>query len=79
MSTSPNCWEIQGAATPTKVQIFKDGPRWFAHLYWSDGGCWPYWQSSYHTKRALIENVRCTFDGPIERGHDEEGHRKTSA
>ncbi len=54
------------------VQVFKRGSKWFAHLYFNDGTHWAYWQINFRTKARMIENIRCTYDGPIERGIDDE-------
>jgi hypothetical protein len=59
--------------TATRLQVFKSGRRWCAHLYWSDGACWPWWQHGFKTKGAVIAAARCTYSGPIERGCDEGG------
>lgn len=58
-------------ATATTAQVFKKGNRWFAHLYFSDGKHWAYWQTNFRTKARLVESIRCTYQGAIERGMDE--------
>ena len=66
-STSPSA---------TRIQVFKSGYRWAAHLYWNDGTCWSYWQDNWKTKRELLLNINAVLATAgtypsIERGVDE--------
>lgn len=53
-----------------RVEIYKEGSRWRADLYFNTGRVWMAWQYGFKTKARMIENIRCTFDGPIVRVAD---------
>ena len=56
---------------PRCAQVFKNGSRWAAHLYFNEGSHWPYWMYNYRTKARLEQAIRAVTDCPIERGIDE--------
>ena len=71
-----NRFNTSKLATADTLQVFKTGSSWSAHLYWSDGKCWSYWQHGFSTKTELLKNAVSAFecagsDPVIERGMDE--------
>ncbi len=55
---------VKNTATAIRLEVHKDGNRFTGDLVWSDGTIWKGWQD-WRTLKALTENARCTFDGPI--------------
>ena len=55
---------VLATITPKELRISKQRSKWVGDLIWSDGSAWNFWQIA-KTKKALIDNARCTFDGPI--------------
>ena len=53
-------------AKPVRVEVRKDGSKFVGDLIWSDGKRWNGWQV-FRTMKALTENARATFQGPIMR------------
>ena len=51
---------------PIRLEIRKDGSKYIGDLIWSDGKRWNGWQV-FKTIKALTENARCTFGGPMVR------------
>ena len=59
--------------TDATAIIYRDqwrSNKWRCDLHFDDGVIWPAWQSGFRTKTRLIEAIRCTFEGKIERGED---------
>ncbi len=51
-----------------RVEVRKEGRKFYGDMIWSDGSKWTSWQSGVRTLKGLQASVRCTIDGFIVRG-----------
>lgn len=50
-----------------RVEVRKEGRKFYGDMVWSDGTVWTSWMSGFTTLKGLKQNVRASFDGFIVR------------
>jgi len=57
-----------------RVTIYKDdftpSRPWCADVEFYDNTIWYKWQASWKSKKAMMENISCTWPGEVDRGVD---------
>lgn len=54
-------------ARAIRLEVRKEGHRFYGDLVWSTGDKWVSWQSGFRTLKALTQSARCTYEGEIVR------------
>ena len=57
---------------PAKIEVYKEGSRWFADIVWNDGKVWRRWCNKMPSKKSVLAHIEAVSEKlypntPVER------------